>query len=462
MSKKCGFLFGGAICITCIVWWALSFFIQGDAHSSAIPKDVSALARIKLNTITDFLQADHPLKNEVMTRFVSLQTGISTSCPIYVFLSTDGTPGVVCAVANRSKLTSCLQDMKLDVHVVNRLSWISLENVEIVFDDDKLLAFLSQNIEDVSELRSKMQVLMQDKETTECELLHIVRSLDVPLAMTFRGDALPQAYERLLADFLPNRAQTRDLLFTFQCIREKSILKMDGSLSTTKPVLNAILDSMDRVFLPIDKTYSESSFAHNNMSWGNVHLNVEGKNLLTFARSIPKVRLALLGLNMCIDADMMLSSIKGPVNLRFGEANQLENDVLAVAQLHNTDFLQNASIWNDNLTGGSMHFARLSQTDFYINALEHDLWFGTVDKQLYISNHQYAPMSSTTTSLNVVTAGEKDKRMIATFLFDNYIPMFCKKIPDNDLRSVAQIFFSTKHLMRFYVTDSRNFQVQIE
>jgi hypothetical protein len=104
--------------------------------------------------------------------------------------------------------------------------------------------------------------------------------------------------------------------------------------------------------------------------------NMKGEQLLPHMRKIPELRSALLALNMCVDADMMLKAIDGDIMLAIPTADFEHPNFLLTATLANTDFLANKNDWQ---------VARRSDTDFSIKGNTGEVFFGVRDGRLYIA-----------------------------------------------------------------------------
>ena len=223
---------------------------------------------------------------------------------------------------------------------------------------------------------------------------------------------------------------------------------MEGKVSSDKAEINKLLDRMDATFRPVGTYHSLDTNIPSIAS--AIHLCVEGKDFLQFARSIPDVRLALLALNMCIDADIMISSVNGPVSIFNTKEPLGKGNTVLSATLDNTDFLRNINNWDDNLTSGSIGYEKISDCEFKIDALEKNFWFRLQDKALYIASPNPTDALCPTKSAKVETT---QNRIVMQVKLDGVEK---KMIPP------LQEYFKQYKSILLQFGDSRHFNIQIQ
>ena len=121
------------------------------------------------------------------------------------------------------------------------------------------------------------------------------------------------------------------------------------------------------------------------MAWACV--NVDGGSLLEMLRQNPVARTFLIGLNLGVDADLMIRSIKGDVAVTV-PASALQNpgNVLVTAHLAEKDFLKEAAYWKESAArSGAWTFRDFGNDRFYWAANGVQAYFGVEGETLYVT-----------------------------------------------------------------------------
>ena len=117
-----------------------------------------------------------------------------------------------------------------------------------------------------------------------------------------------------------------------------------------------------------------------------VILNVNGEDVLPKLRENIVVRTMLVGLNLCIDLDMMIKSIDGDVLFEYGGRSASSSTVVASAQIKNQDFLKNAKDWCSGSPSFGYSCHALGDKDFVLQNARDKYFFGVHDDFLYVSS----------------------------------------------------------------------------
>ena len=105
--------------------------------------------------------------------------------------------------------------------------------------------------------------------------------------------------------------QLKDVQLLLGIDAEENRIEIDADLISAQPDVQAQLQKMGDVFRPINGALIERLRSNELLC---VMCNMEGTTLLEMLRKNPKIRTGLLGLNMMVDADLMLSAIDGDVS----------------------------------------------------------------------------------------------------------------------------------------------------
>ena len=122
--------------------------------------------------------------------------------------------------------------------------------------------------------------------------------------------------------------------------------------------------------------------------------NVQGSTLIEFLRKNPDLRTALLGMNMMVDADQMLTAVDGDVMLELTDVTFLLGwsrtpSLRLLAELKDMDFLQQKDYWLKSAAAQSGYrLTESSPQDFCLMANGYSAWFGAHDNILYVAASQ--------------------------------------------------------------------------
>lgn len=354
------------------LWYACTRCSVRNNYLAAVPADAQALSRIQIDDVAQLSQNLPFLFSDLILHKLADKTGVDYSEPVYAFVNSEKSYGLIAAISNQTKLEDLLTENHITVEEKYGMKWAVLPFLQLVFDEHKLLAVSNPpNRDNISE--DYMTSLMTQSEPVRSELLQSLDTLSGPVCLAARASALPETVTEPLNIMLPKDSHLEDISINAVLSFENDCILMEGNLASDHAEINKLLDLMDETFHPIGEMVSFD--AENSSLRSSLQFNTEGERLLQFARSIPKVRLALLALNMCIDADMMIKAIDGLVSVISSHNGDATPNTTLTASLRNSDFLANIDAWDDNLTSGSIGFEKLSVSTFRIHALESDFWF---------------------------------------------------------------------------------------
>jgi hypothetical protein len=148
---------------------------------------------------------------------------------------------------------------------------------------------------------------------------------------------------------LPTDVKSEDVLLSAVLTNEAGGMKIEGTLTSNSPTIQQKLDKtpQGKITAPLlsNDIYSpENAFC--------LVTNQEGPSLVEALKSDKDLRLKLTGLNLNIDADMMLRAIRGNVQLAV-TVNGGTPAFNFLGVLENSDFLKDVSYWKTSLTDGA-------------------------------------------------------------------------------------------------------------
>ena len=365
--KKLVFGILALLLIGVAVYWF--FHRDNDKARDVLPENASAAVVFEPAEL--FRELDFPLDkvSKLVLNLEDLMDAIDLKKPVYAFASEDGLSGVALNLKDADKLLKAATTFSYASEKQKGYQWIANSNSIGCLDTDKLLLLYPVPETQQEDLRDKMVKLMTQKRK-DVPVLELAEGQEGVVQACTALAALPKQYAKSLpADIDLSNA------FLSAALRmdEKAIaysMKVEGAENLSVPLA------------PI-KGNLIGLEPEEPLVWACV--NMKGEELLALLRKENQLRTALLALNMCIDADMMIKAIDGDVTIAIPEVEERPNFLLT-ATLSNTDFLENADDWKG---GGSVSFSKRGKADFLIvldNNVE--VFFGVRDGKLYIASNE--------------------------------------------------------------------------
>ncbi len=317
------------IVIAAIVW---KMFFSAPDLAGLVPSDATAIVKVDVKTIIE--DAGVP---KTALKGIDNDTGLDFAHPIYAFRRGAGV-GFVAAVDESDEF-----DEKLSERTQRSgYTFGSIGGFVVCHDDERMLCMGPlASLSDKALLDEMVKIMRFSQQSSP--LLDRLKTHDTPVAAVVSAEALPQSLYAIIDKTTSHGFDTDSLVFEFEgSVSERSI-KMSllpvCVADTDDNVMSKLLDT----FLPITGTMVYSS-PQDPAVW--LCMGVRGESMLKKLRLIPKLRTALLGLNMCIDADMMLKATEGDVMVSFPKVSLQKQPWVMLAEVKNTKFMRNRSSWN--------------------------------------------------------------------------------------------------------------------
>ncbi len=282
------------------------------------------------------------------------------SKPIYTFVSESGTTGIAMDVNDEGKLLKVLEEQGCNIEEQRGFHWFTVSNGLGCVGKDKMLLFTPVSGTEQDALRGEMVKLMTQSRQ-DVVLLEKAEKQKGLLKLSIAMSNLPKKY----LDKLP---EGTDLSNTY--------LNAAFSIGNEDLTFALNFEGSDEMTLPLEAIKGSLTGMQPEEPFIWLSANMKGEQLLPHMRNIPELRSALLALNLCVDADMMLKAIDGDIMLAIPTADFEHPNFLLTATLANTDFLANKNDWQ---------VARRSDTDFSIKGNTGEVFFGVRDGRLYIA-----------------------------------------------------------------------------
>lgn len=405
MKKKHIYILSAVIAVVIIVAAVLFLWSRRRViHGSAIPKDAVAIARLDILHLFD--KADFTLeeKLQLMRRYMSdaddeTDLGIDLKKPIYGFATKDGNFGAVAALSDDDDFEDfCeeLQERGLASEMTRQrgFSWAVVARQWLLcFDDDRALVMGPAIGADQDRLRGQMAELMKQnplQSAIHTELFHRLDGNVEPLSAVADAALLPLEWRGQISEML-GLETLDDIYLRLAADANRNELVFHIDLLTDQAEASQHLKEIAKTLRPIDGRLIERA-QPSGLMW--LMCNVQGSTLIEFLRKNPDLRTALLGMNMMVDADQMLTAVDGDVMLELTDVTFLLGwsrtpSLRLLAELKDMDFLQQKDYWLKSAAAQSGYkLTESSPQDFCLMANGYSAWFGAHDNILYVAASQ--------------------------------------------------------------------------
>ena len=357
-----------AIIVTCLLLvgaavWYFMMRRDGDAARDVLPKDASAAMVFEPSELVSELGINLKDILKVASIWGDAEGTVDFSKPIYGFTIEDGVSGFSLNVDDSEKLLKLLTSFGLESEEKDGFWWVANKSYIACLDKDKLLVMTASTPQQDA-LRGEMTELMTQSRQDVPALEKAQKKEGIVRASTAMSN-IPKQYAMSLPDDI-------DL--------SKAILNYALRIEKKALVYAAELESADNLSIPLAPIKGDLTSTGGEEPFAWLCVNMKGEELLPYLRKVDMLRSALLALNMCVDADMMIKAIDGDVMLAMPklDISQTLPGIVFTATLRNTDFLKNADNWEQ--------VGKLSANDFVMKQDGMDIFFGVRDSKLYISN----------------------------------------------------------------------------
>ena len=403
MNKKALGIIGGTV-VAAAVSIGVAWFQYGskDAYLNALPQDATAIARVDFRELLDDADLSADEQQQLLRRLAEdlgadaadvqpEHLGLDLSRPLYVFASPSGSLGAVARVADQDDFRDLLTALAArgdasEVTSQRGLSWcVVRQQWLLAFNGSKALLMGPAVGSAQDQLRPEMARLLEQgsqESGRQSSLYTQLRKSDAPVAAVVSPELLPADARTLLAKAGVRSADDALLRLTME--PDDNELEMQLAVLTENDDVRQRLKEADALLRPLradllDYTHEDAP------AW--MALNIKGDDLLPLLRRSEQLRLALITLNLVVDADLIIRSIDGDVAV---ELSGLTPGVLRggdlptaqlTARLTDTDFLRHAPTWGSQ---SLMPVRTLSPNDFAITLGRQPLYFGARDKVFYL------------------------------------------------------------------------------
>ena len=362
------------------------YFLFGkkDVCKDVIPEDAKAVMvldskqlvkqmGIGISDIVDFLKSDK--KEDI---------GIDLLSPMYGFLSNESYLCAVIALSDADDFEEAFKAKGISVESQRGFKWAYNKEMIVCFNDDKALLLGPITQTESHNMRPRM-VEWMSQSSSKSPILSSALKQDGALCLSSKMSVVPGSYMHQVLQYLNNPFDMDKVFLNAELsIKEKS-LHLSASVESDEDDIKGLVTKHKDILRPIQASQLRSS-TNDPLLW--VGFNTKGASLLEELRKNSVLRLFLVGVNLCVDADMMLKAVDGDVCLELSDITSQQANYTLKAQVTNQDFLKNANEWNAGFLGKSFSFKSIDKNNYMLQGAGSTTYFGVIDNIAYFSSNQ--------------------------------------------------------------------------
>lgn len=416
-------------------------------YRNAIPANSIALLSLDVKGISE---ADNTGDKSIINSILQIedigQSGIDLNERIYLFEDAEGMLGLVACVDNEKKVESWFEDLSQK----NKCTKIKERKGYkfSVFNDSFVAGFSKSAIilmgPTIGSGQSKLQAKItkylgteNDNSIVNTPMYERLDSIETPIAMIIRGQALPEKMLSLFSMGALSKAKPNDILMAASATVSDGCLNIVGETFSFDNDIDLSIKSSLATYHPIEGKYIDCISLNNVLT---ILSGVNGENYLNLLRNNISFRTLLIGLNTALDIDMILKSIDGDILMAMPSAKGRNFDFQLLANVRDTDWLADVDYWKKTTPSG-YEIRNKNDREFFYSGAGWNMYFGiNKQNQLYISTTenlaQTAGLPSGERLSECVRNGIRGKRACVIVSLD----ALTKQIPQ--LQTAVDIFSS--------------------
>lgn len=378
MTHKVRYISLGVLGLLLAVSAIIFFLHRKNTYMSSLPEQMQAVAVLDVRK----LGQKHVFVPSAEQQTFLENSGLDLEKQIFAFVDEENATGVLLPLASRKRWESLLRERGLSVESQRGMYWTRWSNWLLAFSDDRCLAYGPLSEQEMDRTRGKMAGLMRQNEKADNRLLQQMgQDNDAPLSVAFSANLARHLVTRFVPEMVDACSGQWDGDVFVNLKPQGKTLLLDAELVCP----NA--EASTSFLLPLGRN-AVAKLSPDHLA--SLSVGVDGELLLKNLRKLPRLRTQLLALNMCIDADMMIRSLRGALTLGIPRTGDALSGSLLKAQLSDTRFLQNSSDWGQGFAQGlGMNLTSLSDSCFSLSALGQTFCFGVSQGTLVASTDRH-------------------------------------------------------------------------
>lgn len=408
--------------------WLFQNVFKANDYENRLPAQPKALAVINITKLADEAGLDEKKSGEwnvLSGQFESV--GLDWSKPVYAFVTSRELVGMLSAVSDEDMLVESIKahqekgqceflgDYQGYQWALYEKSWL------LGFDDEAALLMGPVIASDLNMMRAEMlRCFHQDKDESGCSsrLFAEISGRDASMTMSSTLDVLPNSFNETFKMGLPGHATLGDIRMVADFRFTPRDLIVNCEIGSDKQEVNAYYEKMTVINGKLSGVFS-TDLRPNTLLWASA--NVEGKSLLRLLRKDPDIRTFLIGLNMGVDADRMISSISGDVAVRIDSISTGRRYAYSLsAELSDHSFLDEADYWIQSAAKQSdWTLNKWSENNFYAAMPGWQCYFGVRNDWLYLASSEITAKNMFKQHSDVLSFWQKDLKESRFFIWVN-------------------------------------------
>lgn len=362
------------------------YFLFGrkDVCKNVIPEDAKAVIVLdskqlvkqmgfSISDIMDFLKSD---KKEGI--------GIDLLSPMYGFLSNESYLCGVMALSDADDFEEAIKEKGVSVESQRGFKWAYSNEMVVCFNDKKALLLGPISQAESNNMRPRMVEWMSQSSSNNPLLLSVLKE-DGALCLCSKMSVLPSTSIQQALKYL-NNPFDMDKVYMHAALKvKKKSLQLSTYIDSDEEDIKELFSKPYGIFRPIQGKQLQSSVS-DPILW--IGFNAKGTLLLEELRKNSVTRLLLVGINLCMDADMLLKSVDGDVSFELSDITSKQVDYTFKAQVSNQDFIKNANEWNTGFLGNGYSFKAIDNNNYMLQGEGKVSYFGVKDDLVYLTSNQ--------------------------------------------------------------------------
>lgn len=346
--------------------------------SSALPRQVDALAVLHMADLYEKAEIDQTLLGQLGDDWRSIlenpsETGIDWKSPLYLYM-TDNTQGLVASVSSDKKLSQCLMQFGFKVSESDDYTWASNGSYLLGYNNSVLVGNTIYGDEKLFRQRIRKQIEQdEDRSFSATEEYAELMSKNTDVATYFPAGLVMNLLKTSFPAFPDVDFEDVNCLLTLQF--DKGLLTSGIQLIGSSPEATEALELLKSSLSPVQGTFVNRVPAGTSVF---CTLGTHGQQLLKLIQQHKGIGMLLTLVSQSVPVDELLTSQQGDV-----AAFMTGENTLFLAQMNDTQLLENEKIWTD---GGREYGIRsLGNSQYSLAAEGNSLYFGAQDQNLYLT-----------------------------------------------------------------------------
>lgn len=367
-------------------------FTGVPTYLRVLPADSKALAYLDVKQL---LHSGHANTEDLVKLIPSdmniEKTGLDLSERAYAFVSKNESMGLIACVEDADelkKLFTALKEKEIcgEIEEFQGYNWVVIDhNIQAAFNDEVLLVMGPATMDAQGELRREMLGYLKQSESEsaiEGQLFKKLQGQKAAISFACMMDVIPQNQREQSAAMMPQNINMEEIGVMISLKADKKKIALRSEIFSENENFEKYIQEWTKAYKPIEGNLLNMIPSRMLMWMG---ANVNGEQLILQMRKNPTLRTYLAGLNLGIDADMVIKSMDGDISLAVpGLTNSFEMPLLLTAEIKNSDFIKDVDYWKESIEKN--HYLSLDnygKDQYRFSTGNQHFYFGVKNELLY-------------------------------------------------------------------------------